>query len=119
MFVIVLGTLQLLDVDLRTLLLGGAITGVVVGIAAQQPLSNFFAGLVLLFARPYVPGPVRPDPVGRARRSVRGHDHLRRPDVHDHRHRRGPGQPAQRRPAGERHRAGPEPPLEPDPDSQL
>jgi small-conductance mechanosensitive channel len=56
MFIIVLGTLQLLDVDLRTLLLGGAITGVVVGIAAQQPLSNFFAGLVLLFARPYVPG---------------------------------------------------------------
>jgi small-conductance mechanosensitive channel len=56
MFVIVLGTLQLLDVDLRTLLLGGAITGVVIGIAAQQPLSNFFAGLVLLFARPYVPG---------------------------------------------------------------
>jgi small-conductance mechanosensitive channel len=56
LFVIVLGTLQLLDVDLRTLLLGGAITGVVVGIAAQQPLSNFFAGLVLLFARPYVPG---------------------------------------------------------------
>jgi small-conductance mechanosensitive channel len=56
MFVIVLGTLQLLDVDLRTLLLGGAITGVVVGIGAQQPLSNFFAGLVLLFARPYVPG---------------------------------------------------------------
>jgi len=56
MFIIVLGALQLLDVDLRTLLLGGAITGVVVGIAAQQPLSNFFAGLVLLFARPYVPG---------------------------------------------------------------
>jgi small-conductance mechanosensitive channel len=56
MFVIVLGALQLLDVDLRTLLLGGAITGVVVGIAAQQPLSNFFAGMVLLFARPYVPG---------------------------------------------------------------
>src|SRR6201999_2417057 len=55
-FVIVLGTLQLLDVDLRTLLLGGAITGVIFGIAAQQPLSNFFAGLVLLFARPYVPG---------------------------------------------------------------
>jgi small-conductance mechanosensitive channel len=56
LLVITLGALQLLDVDLRTLLLGGAITGVVVGIAAQQPLSNFFAGLVLLFARPYVPG---------------------------------------------------------------
>ena len=36
--------------------MGGAITGVVVGIAAQQTLGNFFAGLVLLFARPYVPG---------------------------------------------------------------
>jgi small-conductance mechanosensitive channel len=56
MLIIGLGLLQLLDVDLRTLLLGGAITGVIVGIAAQQSLGNFFAGLVLLFARPYVPG---------------------------------------------------------------
>jgi small-conductance mechanosensitive channel len=38
------------------LLVGGAITGVVVGIAAQQALGNVFAGLVLLFTRPYVPG---------------------------------------------------------------
>jgi small-conductance mechanosensitive channel len=53
---ILLGLLQLLNLSLRTVLLGGAITGVVVGIAAQQPLGNFFAGLVLLFARPYVPG---------------------------------------------------------------
>jgi small conductance mechanosensitive channel len=53
---ILLGTMQLLAVDLRTILVGGAITGVVVGIAAQQTLGNFFAGLVLLFARPYVPG---------------------------------------------------------------
>ena len=30
--------------------------GVVVGVAAQQVLGNFFAGLVLLFARPYTPG---------------------------------------------------------------
>ena len=28
----------------------------VIGIAAQQTLGNFFAGLVLLFARPYVAG---------------------------------------------------------------
>jgi small-conductance mechanosensitive channel len=56
MVIIGLGLLQLLDVDLRTLLLGGAITGVIVGIAAQQSLGNFFAGLVLLFTRPYVPG---------------------------------------------------------------
>jgi small-conductance mechanosensitive channel len=56
LLVVVLGTLQLLDVDLRTLLVGGAVTGVILGIAGQQALGNFFAGLVLLFARPYVPG---------------------------------------------------------------
>jgi len=49
------GVLTLLHVNLGNLLVGGAITGVVVGIAAQQTLGNF-AGLVLLFARPYVPG---------------------------------------------------------------
>jgi small-conductance mechanosensitive channel len=43
-------------VNLANLLVGGAVTGVVVGIAAQQTLGNFFAGLVLLFARPYIPG---------------------------------------------------------------
>ncbi|MGX7677423.1 mechanosensitive ion channel domain-containing protein [Jatrophihabitans sp. DSM 45814] len=53
---VALGLLQLLDVDLRSLLVGGAVTGVIIGIAAQQSLANFFAGLVLLFARPYIPG---------------------------------------------------------------
>jgi small-conductance mechanosensitive channel len=47
---------SLLRVDLSSLLIGGAVTAVVIGIAAQQTLSNFFAGLVLLFARPYVAG---------------------------------------------------------------
>lgn len=51
-----LGLLALLKVDLGNLLVGGAVTGVVIGIAAQQTLGNFFAGLVLFFARPYVPG---------------------------------------------------------------
>lgn len=51
-----LGLLALLRVNLGNLLVGGAVTGVVIGIAAQQTLGNFFAGLVLLFARPYVPG---------------------------------------------------------------
>jgi small-conductance mechanosensitive channel len=46
----------LLGVDIRQLLVGGAVTGIVVGLAAQPVLSNLFAGLVLLFARPYVPG---------------------------------------------------------------
>ncbi len=53
---VLLGILQLVNIDLSNLLLGGAVTGVVVGIAAQQTLGNFFAGLVLIFARPYVPG---------------------------------------------------------------
>lgn len=53
---VLLGLLGLLNVNLGNLLVGGAVTGVVFGIAAQQTLGNFFAGLVLLFARPYVPG---------------------------------------------------------------
>jgi small-conductance mechanosensitive channel len=40
-------------VPLHRLLLGGALTGVVIGIAAQQALGNVFAGLVLLVARPF------------------------------------------------------------------
>ena len=51
-----LGLLALLQVDLGNLFVGGAVTGIVIGIAAQQTLGNFFAGLVLFFARPYVPG---------------------------------------------------------------
>ena len=54
--VVGIGLLALLQVDLSALLVGGAVTGVIAGIAAQQTLANFFAGLVLLFARPYVPG---------------------------------------------------------------
>jgi small-conductance mechanosensitive channel len=35
---------------------GGTVIAVVLGVAAQQLLGNLFAGLVLLFARPYKPG---------------------------------------------------------------
>jgi len=48
----ILATLGLLAVPVQHLLLGGALTGVIVGIAAQQALGNVFAGLVLLLARP-------------------------------------------------------------------
>ena len=48
--------LTALEVNPAGLLLGGAITGVVLGIAAQQTLSNFFAGIVLLVNRPLVVG---------------------------------------------------------------
>jgi small-conductance mechanosensitive channel len=45
--------LSVLAVPVQHLLLGGALTGVIIGIAAQQALSNLFAGLVLLLARPF------------------------------------------------------------------
>jgi small-conductance mechanosensitive channel len=54
--VVFLGTLALLTIPVQQLLVGGALTGVIVGIAAQQPLSNLFAGLVLLITRPLAVG---------------------------------------------------------------
>jgi small-conductance mechanosensitive channel len=50
--VALIGTLSLLSVPVGHFLLGGAIAGVVLGIAAQQSLGNVFAGFVLLVARP-------------------------------------------------------------------
>ena len=46
-------TLGLLSVPLGQLILGGALTGVVFGIAGQQTLANLFAGIVLLASRPF------------------------------------------------------------------
>lgn len=45
--------LGLLNLPVGQLVLGGALTGVLVGIAGQQTLANVFAGLVLLYARPF------------------------------------------------------------------
>ena len=45
-------TLQLFGIGVTQLLLGGAFATVVLGIAAQQSMSNVFAGMVLLLARP-------------------------------------------------------------------
>jgi small-conductance mechanosensitive channel len=56
LIVVVLVTLAMLRVGVSQLLLGGAITGVVLGIAAQQSLGNMFAGIVLLVARPFRAG---------------------------------------------------------------
>jgi hypothetical protein len=41
------------NLDLSGIALSGAVTGVIVGIAAQASLSNMIAGIVILFARPY------------------------------------------------------------------
>jgi small-conductance mechanosensitive channel len=49
-------TLALFDVPVRDLLVGGVLTSVIVGIAAQQAMSNVFAGMVLLLARPFRAG---------------------------------------------------------------
>lgn len=52
-FTILTFTLAIGGVSPRQLLVGGAVTGVLLGIAAQQSLANLFAGLVLLFASPF------------------------------------------------------------------
>ena len=46
-------TMQLCAIPITQLVVGGALTGVLVGIAAQQSLANVFAGMVLLVARPF------------------------------------------------------------------
>ena len=51
-----IGMLSMLSISIGHLVLGGAIAGVVIGIAAQQSLGNVFAGLVLLMARPFAVG---------------------------------------------------------------
>jgi hypothetical protein len=49
-------TLQLFSLPVGQLVLGGALTGVLVGIAAQQTLANLFAGIILLLSKPFVVG---------------------------------------------------------------
>lgn len=53
---VIFGTLGALNVPIERLLLGGAVTGVILGIAAQQSLGNLFAGLMLLLTRPFAIG---------------------------------------------------------------
>jgi small conductance mechanosensitive channel len=45
--------LRVAGLDPRTLVVGGAFTAVILGLAAQQTLGNLFAGMVLLSARPF------------------------------------------------------------------
>ena len=49
-------TLDLFGISVAKLLLGGAIVGVILGVAAQQALANFFASIVLIFAHPFTIG---------------------------------------------------------------
>ncbi len=54
--IVVLSVLGVIGLNLSGLLLGGALTGVIIGIAAQQTLGNFFAGIVLIVVRPFAVG---------------------------------------------------------------
>ena len=48
--------LRIAGLRTSTLAVGGAVTAVVLGLAAQQTLGNLFAGLVLLSTRPFLVG---------------------------------------------------------------
>jgi small-conductance mechanosensitive channel len=54
--VVIAIVLWMLDVSVGRLLVGGALTGVILAVAAQQSLGNVFAGIVLLLARPFTVG---------------------------------------------------------------
>lgn len=49
-------TISLCKVPIGQLLVGGAVTTILLGIAGQQSLANIFAGLVLLLSRPFAVG---------------------------------------------------------------
>lgn len=51
--IILLGALELMNISVARLLLGGAIIGIILGVAAQQALANFFASLVLIISHPF------------------------------------------------------------------
>jgi small-conductance mechanosensitive channel len=52
-FIVGVLILAVLEVPTAKLLLGGALAGVAIGIAAQQTLGNFFAGILLVLVRPF------------------------------------------------------------------
>ena len=51
--IVSLVALHLAGIGPRTLALGGAVTAIVIGLAAQQTFGNVFAGMVLISARPF------------------------------------------------------------------
>ena len=51
--IILMGSLELMNISVSKLLLGGAIVGIILGVAAQQSLANFFASIVLIITHPY------------------------------------------------------------------
>jgi small-conductance mechanosensitive channel len=52
LLVVVIVALRIMDVQTRAIAVGGALTAVVIGLAAQSTLGNVIAGMVLLASRP-------------------------------------------------------------------
>jgi small-conductance mechanosensitive channel len=53
LLVLVVVALRLVDLDARAIALGGAVTAVVIGLAAQSTLGNVIAGIMLQTSRPF------------------------------------------------------------------
>lgn len=56
MILVLIVTIGLLGVSATKLLAAAGVTGIIIGLAAQQSLGNVFAGIVLMVARPFVVG---------------------------------------------------------------
>lgn len=51
--IILLVAFELMNISVAKLLLGGAFLGIILGVAAQQALANFFASLILIITHPF------------------------------------------------------------------
>jgi small conductance mechanosensitive channel len=53
---ILMSSLELVGISVERLLVGGAVLGIILGVAAQQALGNFFASIVLVISHPFAVG---------------------------------------------------------------
>ena len=56
LLVVIVVALRIVDLDPRAIAVGGAVTAVVLGLAAQSTIGNVIAGMVLLASRPFRAG---------------------------------------------------------------
>ena len=82
LLVIVVFALRIVDLNPRAIALGGAVTAVVIGLAAQSTLGNVIAGIMLQASRPFRVGERVRLQGGTARRDGRGHGREPGSDLH-------------------------------------